>query len=171
MTLQFRPLTAADIAIVWQMLVHAAHEDSLQSVQSQPNLARYAEDWGRPGDMGYVALRPQPIGAAWLRIWQGPDQGFGYVDETVPELAIAVLPEHRDQGIGTQLLQQLLSAAQPIFPAVSLSVRADNPAWALYQRLGFTPIAGSEQQNRTGGQSVTMVCPLSSAPLGQTLGT
>ena len=85
MTLEIRPLRSEpeDEAIVWQMLMHAAHEPSLQSVQAQPDLVRYAATWGRQGDMGYVALFNQsPIGAAWLRLWLGQKKGYGYVDDT-----------------------------------------------------------------------------------------
>ena len=76
------------------------------------------------------------------------------------ELAIAVLPEYRDRGIGTQLLNKLLEAAQNHFPAISLSVRSDNPAVGLYQRLGFVRVEDSDKSNRVGGSSVTMVYQL-----------
>ena len=55
MTVEIRPLQPEDEPIIWQMLMHAAHEPSLHSVQAQPELVRYAAAWGRPGDMGYVA--------------------------------------------------------------------------------------------------------------------
>ena len=129
MNFELRPLLCEDESIVWQMLVYAAHEPSLESVQTQPNLAQYAANWGRKGDMGYVALLDQlPIGAAWLRLWLSENKGFGYLDDSIPELAIAVLPEYRDRGIGTQLLNKLLEEAQNHFPAISLSVRSNNPA-------------------------------------------
>ena len=55
MNYTFRALTQADEPVIWQMLMHAAHELSLEAVKSQPILARYAVDWGRPGDDGFVA--------------------------------------------------------------------------------------------------------------------
>lgn len=154
-----RLMTIADVAIVWEMLMYAAHADSLASVRSQPDLARYATDWGRAGDLGWVAERDgRAIGAAWLRLWSAAERGFGYIDERIPELAIAVLPDERGCGIGTQLLQQVLALAQDKYPAVSLSVRAQNPVVSLYKRMGFTPVPSSEIVNRTGDASLTMIC-------------
>jgi ribosomal protein S18 acetylase RimI-like enzyme len=161
MDYSIRALTLKDQAIVWEMLRYAAHESSIESVQSQPLLARYAADWGRPGDVGCVAtLSPIAIGAAWLRFGSGEDQGFGYISDDIPELAIAVLPNYRGQGLGTELLMQILEMAKPNVSAVSLSVRTDNPVVRLYERSGFVKVAGSEAVNRTGGGSFTMVCKL-----------
>jgi hypothetical protein len=85
-----RSLMIEDELIVWEMLRYAAHESSIESVQQQPYLARYALNWGRMGDLGYVASinDTSPLGAAWLRLWLGEDQGFGYVKDQIPELAI-----------------------------------------------------------------------------------
>ena len=78
-----------------------------------------------------------PAGAAWLRLLVGHDRGYGHVDDTTPELAVAVMPGYRGQGIGTRLPIALLDAAGESYDAVSLSVQADNPALRLYQRFGF----------------------------------
>jgi ribosomal protein S18 acetylase RimI-like enzyme len=154
-----RPLAVEDESIVWEMLRYASHEPSLDSVQKQPYLARYASGWGRVGDLGCVATKDiASIGAAWLRLWIQEDKGFGYVSDEIPELAIAVLPNFRGQGIGTRLLMQVLEMAKGRFPAVSLSVRADNSAVRLYERAGFTKVAGSEVINRTGEVSFNMMC-------------
>jgi ribosomal protein S18 acetylase RimI-like enzyme len=138
-------LTNKDESIVWEMLVYAAQQRSLQDVQKQDYLARYAANWGRRGDMGFVAkTEVGSIGAAWIRLWLNDDRGFGYIDDSIPELAIAVLPEYRGGGIGTQLLMKVLASAQDIYPGISLSVRADNPVVKLYQRAGFIKVDGTE---------------------------
>ena len=145
------------------MLRYASHEPSLESVQKQPYLVRYAAGWGRVGDIGCVAdMRKASIGAAWLRLWSAADKGFGFVSDAVPELAMAVLPDHRGHGIGTQLLIQVLEIAKESFPAVSLNVRADNSVVRLYERAGFVKVSGSEIVNRTGGESFNMVCEFES---------
>jgi GNAT superfamily N-acetyltransferase len=152
-----RPLTIEDEPILWTMLMYAAHENSLESVQSQPILSRYVEGWGRFGDMGTVAfVNENAIASAWLCLWTDDDRGFGYIDSTIPELAITVLPEYRGNGVGTTLLQQILSA-QGLFPAVCLIVRADNPVVNLYQRLRFVKAENKEIVNRVGGNSFNMV--------------
>jgi ribosomal protein S18 acetylase RimI-like enzyme len=154
-----RALTVADQSIVWEMLRYASHESSLGSLQNQPCLACYASGWGRVGDVGCVATQDIAfIGAAWLRLWAGEDKGFGYVSDEIPELAIAVLPDFRGQGIGTRLLMQVLEVAKGRFPAVSLNVRGNNCAVRLYERAGFIKVPGSEITNRTGGVSFNMVC-------------
>jgi ribosomal protein S18 acetylase RimI-like enzyme len=158
MNFVIRPLVLEDELIVWKMLRYASHESSIESVQQQPYLARYALNWGRIGDVGYVASSDMsPIGAAWLRLWLAEDKGFGYVKDEIPELAIAVLPDYRGQGIGTRLLTQILGAAKIEYSAVSLSVRANNPVLRLYERTGFIQIPGSEVVNRSGEVSFNMI--------------
>lgn len=156
-----RALTVEDASIVWEMLRYASHEPSLESVQNQSYLACYASGWGRVGDVGCVATKSAtPIGAAWLRLWVEENKGFGYVSDEIPELAMAVLPDCRGQGIGTCLLMQVLEMAKGHFPAVSLNVRAENPVVKLYERAGFIKVSGSEFVNRTGGVSFSMLCKL-----------
>jgi GNAT superfamily N-acetyltransferase len=153
-----RALTFEDESIVWEMLRYAAHESSIESVKQQPYLARYALNWGRMGDFGFVtSINTTPIGAAWLRLWLAEDKGLGYVKDEIPELAIAVLLDYRGQGIGAKLLTQILGAAKMKYPAVSLSVRANNPVVRLYERTGFMKIPESEVVNRAGEVSFNMV--------------
>jgi ribosomal protein S18 acetylase RimI-like enzyme len=158
-----RLLTQEDEPFLWQMLYEAAHmaeegESTVEAVVNHPLIAKYVKDWGRAGDMGFVATlnSSQPIGAAWLRLLTGDERGFGWIDDTIPELAIAVLPEYTNQGVGTQLLAHLLPAAKAFYPSISLSVRSSNPALNLYERSGFKVIEGSETINRTAGTSLTM---------------
>ncbi len=153
-----RDLKVSDEPILWTMLMYAAHENSLKSVKSQSILARYVEGWGRQGDIGAVAITAEnAIAAAWLRLWADDDRGFGYIDPAIPELAIAVLPEYRGNGVGSRLLKQVLELSQGLFPAVSLSVRADNPVVSLYQRVGFVKVEDSKIVNRVGDISFNMV--------------
>jgi GNAT superfamily N-acetyltransferase len=83
------------------------------SVVEQPELARYVSSWGRRGDEGIIALdsNGDAIGAAWLRLWSDHDHGYGFIDTVTPELSIAVRPDARGCGIGTQLLRRLLQRA------------------------------------------------------------
>jgi ribosomal protein S18 acetylase RimI-like enzyme len=165
-----QPLTIADEPFLWEMLFEAAHlaaegATSLDAAKNSPILSRYVKGWGREGDMGVMAIAPQTeqrIGAVWVRLWPEGDRGFGFVQPEIPELAIAVLPEHQGRGVGTQLLKALISVAAEVYPAISLSVRANNPAVRLYERLGFRSIAGSEVVNRTGGISFSMQIDLRS---------
>jgi ribosomal protein S18 acetylase RimI-like enzyme len=114
-----------------------------RTIVKQPDLAKYVRDWGRVHDSGFVAVEAdirQPVGAVWLRLFTGENRGYGYVDDTIPELSIAVLPEYRGQGVGTKLFTHLLQTAVGIYSAISLSVDKNNPALKLYERLGFEAV-------------------------------
>jgi ribosomal protein S18 acetylase RimI-like enzyme len=158
------PLQPEDEPFLWEMLFEAAHlaedgETSVQAAMNNPQLAKYVRNWGQKNDLGFGAIdleTNQKIGAAWLRLFPETDRGYGYINDRTPELAFAVLPTYRGRGIGTRLLVHLLDAAKDLYPAVSLSVRTDNPALNLYRRLGFQDVAGSETINRTGGTSLTL---------------
>ena len=114
-----------------------------RAIVMQPELRRYVSGWGRPGDDGIIAVAPdnEAIGAAWLRLWPGDDRGYGFIDTMTPELSVAVRPEARGGGIGTELLRRLLQRADASHARVSLSVSVLNPAIRLYERLGFRSVA------------------------------
>jgi ribosomal protein S18 acetylase RimI-like enzyme len=153
-----RPATGEDEAFLWEMLAEAAQEDSVRAVAENPGTAKYVEGWGRDGDSGVVAVAAggEPLGAAWLRLLRGEDAGYGYVDDKIPELAIAVRPGARGAGIGARLTSHLLQAAKSRYRVVSLGVRSDNPALNLYGRMGFRLVEGSQRTNRAGGTPITM---------------
>jgi ribosomal protein S18 acetylase RimI-like enzyme len=125
-----------DVRFLRDMLKHAYH----WRLNEDPDLpvARYVNNWGRPGDAGLVAWEAGPVGAAWYRLFPASAPGFGFVDEQTPELAIAVVPSRRGRGFGHELLSGLLERAREDgFGAISLSVAHDNPAVALYESYGF----------------------------------
>ena len=109
-----------------------------RSILDDPDIACYVRGWGRPGDRGLLALEGQkPAGAIWLRQWTGDEKGYGYVSKRIPELSIALLPEYRNLGLGTRMLETVISQARPEYPGLSLSVVESSPARRLYERLGF----------------------------------
>ena len=125
------------------LFVEEGQEPFPPDVVHRPEIARYIKDWGRAGDLGFIAedaRSSEPIGAVWSRLSSADDQGFAYIDEETPELGIALRPEYRGQGIGTALLKHLLESAKNLYPAISLSVSPNNPAMRLYERLGFVTV-------------------------------
>jgi ribosomal protein S18 acetylase RimI-like enzyme len=152
-TYSFRRAGVDDVDFLWEMLSNASQTGLEADVlREQPELARYVAGWGRPTDLGVIAVDAatgERLGAAWLRLLTGDEKGYGYVDDATPELTIAVLPAHRGRGIGERLIAQLLDTARDTFNAVSLSVRADNPARRLYERAGFQTVAGTEVTSLT----------------------
>jgi ribosomal protein S18 acetylase RimI-like enzyme len=110
-----------------------------RDIVHQPELSRYVDDWGKEGDLGYIAeANGRPVGACWLRRLTGTARGYGYVNDETPELSMAVRLGYRGQGVGSCLLAELLREAAHHYQAISLSVAADNPARRLYERHGFT---------------------------------
>jgi ribosomal protein S18 acetylase RimI-like enzyme len=126
------------------MLYQAIHvppgtEPPDREIVHAPELAHYVAGWGRPGDLGCLAVDAEGllVGAAWLRRFSADDPGYGFMDDATPELAMAVMPAWRGQGVGSRLLAALLDAAAGRYATVSLNVQTDNPAVRLYRRLGF----------------------------------
>ncbi len=129
-----RPLTPTDEDIIWEMLYQALQgadgSTPPREIVHQPEYARYAENWGRDGDRGFVAHDSNDhglLGAVWFR----PPAG-----DATPELAFAVRPGHRKRGIGAALLTQWVRA-NPDQNEISLHVRPGHPAVRLYERFGF----------------------------------
>ena len=54
---------------------------------------------------------------------------------------IALLPEHRNAGIGTRFVKELIDEASATNRIVRLQVFKTNPALHLYERLGFEQVA------------------------------
>ena len=92
----------------------------------------------------YVAETSGKIaGAVWCRIMDD----YGHVDNDTPSLAISVLEEFRHCGIGTALMQHMLTALkQQGYPQVSLSVQKANYAARMYKKLGFETVEDKEEE-------------------------
>jgi ribosomal protein S18 acetylase RimI-like enzyme len=156
-----RPATKEDVNFLKTMLYEAARwnpdwpREPIEEVLADPMLVRYHEDWGRPGDGGVIAeIEGEPVGAAWYRLFSSDARGYGFVDDKIPELSIAVVPLHRRKGIGEALLRSgMVQAREEGYQALSLSVAVHNRSRMMYQRAGFEKVAED-------GDSWTMVANL-----------
>ncbi|MEJ2055599.1 MAG: GNAT family N-acetyltransferase [Calditrichaceae bacterium] len=110
-----------------------------ENIIDQPELSKYIENWGRKGDYCLVAeLENKKAGAVWCRSFDEKSRGYGFVDNHIPELTIAVLEPYRNMGIGGILLQKFFQLLKDSgFQSISLSVDRRNPAVNLYLRSGF----------------------------------
>lgn len=61
--------------------------------------------------------------------------------KTIQILDIAVLPERRRAGVGTSLIQELVSEAGKSEKTVQIYVEAFNPSLRLFERFGFSRVA------------------------------
>lgn len=111
----------------------------------QPELQVYVKDFGeRKGDVCYVAeCDGKIIGAVWVRIMND----YGHVSDEMPSLAISMLPEYRNNGIGTVLMKKILSSLHELgYKGVSLSVQKQNYAYSMYRKLGFKTIQEKDEE-------------------------
>jgi GNAT superfamily N-acetyltransferase len=158
-SIALRSVEPHESALVFSFLTLAARmaesNEPIQKALVDEQLTKYWQGWGRSGDLGIVAIREVdglPVSCAWLRQLTEGDDGF--LAEGVLELAFGTVPRLRGQGIGTRALTRLIEECSSHAGGISLSVRADNPAVRLYQRLGFETL--SEIVNRVGTQSLVM---------------
>jgi ribosomal protein S18 acetylase RimI-like enzyme len=77
-----------------------------------------------------ILLNGEPIGRLYVARWE---QEIRIVD-------LALLPEYRGQGIGSQILQALLTEAAQQHLPLRIHVEQYNRALRLYQRFGFQKI-------------------------------
>lgn len=122
-----------------------------KEVIQHPDLQIYVSDFGRQSDVCYVAeAAGDIIGAVWTRIIHD----YGHVDDETPSLAISILKEYRNLGIGTQLMKQILTALKAQgYQQVSLSVQKANHAVRLYEKVGFEVARENEKDDM-------MICKL-----------
>jgi ribosomal protein S18 acetylase RimI-like enzyme len=74
-----------------------------------------------------VLIDDKPAGRLYVARW--PDE--------IRVIDIALLPEYRDSGIGTTLLQSLQDESEAANTRLTMHVERSNPALRLYTRLGF----------------------------------
>ena len=106
-----------------------------RSVIYSPDVFIYIENFGKETDCGVFAEADgKAVGAAWTRIIPA----YGHIDDETPELAISVLPEYRNLGIGEKLMKRLFELlTERGFKQTSLAVQKENPAVNFYLRLGY----------------------------------
>lgn len=136
-----RPLAKSEYPLIKDFLYDAifvpeGETPPPHSILDLPELRIYYENFGiQAGDIALAAEQDNQVkGLVWLRIIED----YGHIDDSTPSLSIAVKAPCRGQGIGTALLLALFEAAKEAgYTKVSLSVQKENPAYRLYQRLGF----------------------------------
>jgi ribosomal protein S18 acetylase RimI-like enzyme len=152
MTYDYRDLAPEDAAFLLEMLRLALGWHLVPPADGSPLPVavppRVFDDLGRAGDGGVVAtLHGQPAGACWYRLM--PYDGHELAGRPVPELTIAVVPQHRAQGVGGTLLDRGIEHARASgFAAIDLVVELENPARAMYERRGFEPAGDARAPSR-----------------------
>lgn len=111
-------------------------------------------DWDDAARASFLAMQfnaqhtyyQQTFPHAAYSIILGDDTPIGrlYLDRSPDDLHIidiALLPEYRNQGVGTALLRNILADGDSQNLPVRIYVEHNNPALHLYTRLGFRQVA------------------------------
>jgi ribosomal protein S18 acetylase RimI-like enzyme len=91
----------------------------------------YYEEHFRGAEFSVILSDDHPVGRLYVARWQ----------EEIRMVDIALLPEYRGMGIGTRLLNELISESEESGKPLSIHVERFNPALHLYERLGFRVVA------------------------------
>ena len=124
-----------------------AAKDAFVRIQYAAQKSHYAQHY--PGALHSVVLAgDEPIGMTWVASW--PTE--------IRIMDMAMLPEWRNRGIGTQLVRRVLNHAAALHVPVSAHVWNGNlRASRLYARLGFASV-------HDDGAYTRMECPLPAHP-------
>jgi len=135
-----REIAESEYPLLEDFLYHAifildGEERPERNIIFEPEIYIYIKDFGGKDDCGVVIeVDGKIVGAAWTRIIPA----YGNIDDKTPGLAISVLPKHRGQGIGTDLMTSLFELLRKQgYARTSLSVQQNNSAVRFYQRLGY----------------------------------
>ena len=146
-----RKMKKTEYPLLNDFLYEAIHipqdaETPPRSIINIPELQVYVEQFGRGrADYALAAeMDSKIVGAVWVRIMND----YGHIDEKTPSLAISLYKPYRGLGIGTALMEAMLSLLKGKgYESVSLSVQQANAAVRMYQRLGFQIVDENEDQS------------------------
>lgn len=93
--------------------------------------SRYYREHYREAELSVILSDDVPAGRLYVARWP----------EEIRIVDIALLPQHRGMGIGTRLLNDLISESEESGKPLSIHVERFNPALRLYERLGFRTVA------------------------------
>lgn len=107
-----------------------------RDIIASPELQIYVERFGAlKDDFALVAeIEGKIVGVVWVRIMND----YGHIDDETPSLAISLYKEYRGQGIGSNMMKEMLSLLKTHgYKRVSLSVQKANYAAEMYRKIGF----------------------------------
>ena len=107
--------------------------------------------WGEWNEEEARRRSSENIAAGCTRIIELESTAIGiHVVKREPDairlLQIFILPEYQRRGIGSQLIERLLAEARNARLPLRLRVLRVNPAFALYQRMGFKVVEATPER-------------------------
>ena len=136
--LTFRPVTQADLPFLAQVYASTRREELALTSWSEAEKAGFLDMQFRAQHAHYQ--KHYNTAEFLLMLRAGEPVGRLYLDRWAREhrvVDIALLPEHRGQGLGTAIMRDLLDEAAAAGKALSIHVEKFNPAQRLYERLGL----------------------------------
>jgi len=124
-----RPAAGADVDFIYA-LREAAYRERVEALFGpwlEPQQREFLEK--DMADTPYQIVLDDGIAVGSIAVAHHADHDF--IDD------IMMAPEHRDRGIGTQIMRELMAAAQARGVPLRLSVLDGNRVRVLYERLGF----------------------------------
>jgi ribosomal protein S18 acetylase RimI-like enzyme len=116
-----------------------------RSIIENEDLQVYVRDFGMKADDRCLVAEVdgKVVGAVWTRVMDD----YGHIADGIPSLAISLYKDYRHQGIGTELLREmLLLLRRNGYPQVSLSVQKANYAFRMYLKAGFKVLKETEEE-------------------------
>ena len=136
--LTLRSITADDLPFLYRVYAGTRAEELAQTDWTDEQKAAFLQQQFTAQHDYYQANYP----AAQFQIIErhGTPIGRLYVDRWADQIRImdiALVPDQRGQGVGTQLLETILSEGRQAGLPVTIHVERFNPALRWYERLGF----------------------------------
>ncbi len=116
-----------------------------RSIIENEDLQVYVRDFGKKADDRCLVaeVAGKVVGAVWTRVMND----YGHIADGIPSLAISLQKDYRGQGIGTELLLEMLQLLRRDgFRQVSLSVQKANYAFQMYKKAGFEMLKETEEE-------------------------
>ncbi len=116
-----------------------------KSILNQPELQVYVSAFGKQKDDYCLAAEVdgKVVGAVWVRIMND----YGHIDDETPSFAISLYKEYRGYGLGTELMEKMLSLLKRAgYKKTSLAVQKANYALKMYLKVGFEIIDENEEE-------------------------
>jgi len=140
--LTFRPVVDADLPFLARVYASTRADELAAVPWSAEQTAAFLDMQFRAQHSHYRLYHGD---ADWLVILRaGEPVGRLYLerrDEEHNVIDIALLTEHRGQGLGSALMQDILDEAAACGRSVTIYVEKNNPAMRFYHRLGFAQVA------------------------------
>jgi ribosomal protein S18 acetylase RimI-like enzyme len=141
MLLSLRPATSEDDAFSLQVYASTRADEMAAVPWTDEQKQSFVEMQFNAQRTSYLQNQPQ---AEWLIVMRD-EQPIGrmIVDRMADEIIlmdIALLPEHRNAGVGSKFLKDLMAEGEATGKKVTLHVESYNPAFRLYSRFGFKEV-------------------------------